>query len=124
MTDSCRPRKLDPGLAATYSRPNDLMTSIMKSEPGRSVVCTSTIEGGAFSAAISFAVGVGALARFGSDCCAWATVGVATSAAAPAAAPFKNPRRSTEDFLDLGMVFTSLGLRRGPWCSFPDCAVL
>src|SRR5260370_28899023 len=103
MTDSCRPRKLDPGLAATYSTPNDLMTSIMKAEPGRDVVCTSTIEGGAVSAAISFAVGVGALARFGSDCCAWATVGVATSAAAPAAAPFKNPRRSTEGLRDFAM---------------------
>src|SRR5207237_10415949 len=93
MTDSCSPRKLDPGFAATNSTPNDLMTSIMKSEPGRSVVCTSTIAGGAVSAAISLAVGDGALARLGSDCCACATVGVATSAAAPAPAPFKNPRR-------------------------------
>src|ERR1700733_7730305 len=45
MSDSCKLRKLDPGTAATYSKPRDLRTSTMKSEPGRSVVRTSTPEG-------------------------------------------------------------------------------
>src|ERR1041384_1944878 len=44
MIDSCRPRKLEPGLAATYSKPSDLSTSSMKSEPPRRLspmTCTS-----------------------------------------------------------------------------------
>src|ERR1700730_14900597 len=48
----CRARKLEPGLAAMYSNPRDLMTSTMKSEPGRSVVKTSTwVETGSVSGA-------------------------------------------------------------------------
>jgi hypothetical protein len=39
------PRKLEPGLAATYSKSSDLKTSTMKSPPGLSVVSTSTIDG-------------------------------------------------------------------------------
>src|SRR5687767_10004943 len=46
MNDSCSDRKLDPGLAATYSKPSDLNTSTMKSDPGRSVVITSTCATG------------------------------------------------------------------------------
>ena len=44
MMDSCRPRKLEPGLAAQYSMSSDLMTSIMKSAPGRWLEVTSTLE--------------------------------------------------------------------------------
>src|SRR6266850_6329224 len=44
MIDSWRPRKLEPGLAATYSKPSDLRTSTMKSDPLRwlsPMTCTS-----------------------------------------------------------------------------------
>src|SRR5258708_22930129 len=44
MIDSCSPRKLEPGLAEMYSKSRDLITSTMKSEPGRSVVSTSGLE--------------------------------------------------------------------------------
>ena len=55
----CRGR-LEPGLAATYSKPSVLMTSTMKSEPGRSVVQTSTRGGGGVvSAAVCLAPGSG-----------------------------------------------------------------
>src|SRR5262245_854728 len=95
------PRKLDPGLAATYSKSSDLMTSTMKSPPGLSVVNISTVEGGSISRG-----GVGAMAVAG-PCCAAAFVAPGTSAAAPAAAPvtaalLRKPRRSTESVLDIG----------------------
>ncbi len=51
------PRNADPGLEATYSKPRVLMTSTMKSEPGRSVVQTSTWGGGAVSDAVCLAPG-------------------------------------------------------------------
>src|ERR1051326_5990239 len=35
MVDSCRLRWKDPGLAAMYSNPSDLITSTMKSDPAR-----------------------------------------------------------------------------------------
>src|ERR1700677_4796237 len=109
------PRKAEPGLAATYSKPRVLMTSTMKSEPGRSVVHTSTRGGGgAVSAAVCLAPGsgFGVAGRWTSAaCCALAASGLATSAAAPAAAPFKKPRRSTEIFLDLAMVNPPWGLK-------------
>src|SRR5580704_14712582 len=105
------PRKAEPGLAATYSKPNFLMTSTMKSDPGRSVVQTSTRGGGVVSAADCLAPGSGvgvAGRRASAASCAFAASGFTTSAAAPAAAPaeapFKKPRRSTEIFLDLAMV--------------------
>ena len=75
----------------------------MKSEPGRSVVCTSTFTGGEVSAATSFALRDGAAARRASDCCALAASGFTANTVAPAAAPFKKPRRSTEPFLDLAI---------------------
>src|ERR1700676_3958307 len=97
MSDSCNPRKLDPGLAARYSKPSDLITSTMKSDPGRSVVRTSTPD-----ASVSASTGGAAGATKG-----WAPMApvVATRLATPlTAAPFKNARRSTA-FLDLSMAF-------------------
>src|SRR6266852_6063550 len=82
MKDSWRPRKLEPGLAAQYSMPSDLMTSTMKSEPGRRLLETSA------------AVLVSGLRA---DCWASAMGAVAASPAAPAA-PFRKPRRSTGFF--------------------------
>src|SRR5438093_12277223 len=100
--DSCSARNVDPGFAAQYSKPIDLMTSNMKSEPGISVVYTSARGGGGLvSAAINAALGSGVAVR---DCAAWLSAGFATpgptSAAAPAAAPLRNPRRETEPFFD------------------------
>src|ERR1700682_3713466 len=82
MNDSWSPRKLDPGLAAQYSIPRDLKTSVMKSEPGRALFVTST------------AVPV---YGFRAACCASAIGAVAAKPAAPAA-PFRKPRRSTGFF--------------------------
>src|SRR5579863_8134037 len=91
--DSCRPRKLDPGLAQMYSKPRDFSTSTMKSEPGRSAVSTSTEgETGPVSSASALAEGA-VTARRLAGCCAAAGLVPAASAAAPAAAPFRNRRR-------------------------------
>jgi hypothetical protein len=49
MIDSWMPRKLDPGFDATYSKSSVLMTSTMKSPPGRSVVRTSVSPDGSVS---------------------------------------------------------------------------
>src|SRR6516165_4168577 len=104
MMDSCNARKVDPGLAATYSMPRDLITSSMKSDPGRSVVYTSARGGALVSAAVRRAPGSGvAVAARASGCgavCGSAAEGFATRAAAPAAAPFRNRRL----FTDLGIV--------------------
>src|SRR5262245_11818883 len=101
MIDSWIPRKLDPGLAATYSKSSDLITSTMKSPPGRSVVSTSTVGDGSVSRG-----GVGALADGGAEICGAASAGVAaagTNAAAPdTAALFRNPRRPIEGLVDMG----------------------
>src|ERR1700676_5403101 len=93
MIDSCNARKLEPGLEAIYSMPSDLMTSTMKSEPVRSVVNTSMPDG-------SSSLGIiGAVADCaGKDLGAAIVEALATSPAAPTAAPFKNLRRSTESF--------------------------
>src|SRR5262245_51892747 len=115
MIDSCSARNVDPGLAATYSIPRDLMTSSMKSDPGRSVVYTSARGGGGLvSAATSAAPGSGVTDLAACPACAaceasgCASEGFATMAAALAAAlaaaPFRNPRRLTEPFFDLGIV--------------------
>src|SRR6267143_487521 len=81
MIDSCKPRKLEPGLEAIYSRPRDLRTSTMKSDPDRSVVNTSTLEGSS-----SFGI-IGAVADWPGIACGAASVeALATSPAAPAAA--------------------------------------
>src|SRR5260370_33590873 len=79
----------------------------MKSEPGRSVVYTSTRGGGGLvSEATKAAPGSGVVARAWAACAALgsATTGFATNAAAPAAAPLRNPRRLTEPFFELGMI--------------------
>src|SRR5207249_11147611 len=86
-------RKIDTGLAAMYSKPRDLRTSTMKSEPGWSAVITCTdVETGSVSAAKAVADGTAA-PRAASACCAFATGVFATRAAAPAAAAFRKPRR-------------------------------
>src|SRR5436190_9101536 len=117
MNDSCSERKLDPGLAATYSKPRDLSTSTMKSEPGFSTVrlsTTTSADTGSVSAANWAAVGEGALPRRGSaaargTCCGSCapTTGTgptiaAAPAAALAAAHLRKPRRPKRslDFIE------------------------
>src|SRR5579864_151719 len=100
MMDSCRPRKLEPGLAAQYSIPSDLMTSTMKSAPGRWLEDTSAV-----------ALEVSGLRA---ACCAMAIGGLPTSPAAPAAtaAPLKKPRRSTGSFFDMDCLLNAgIGLQ-------------
>src|SRR5579863_7793456 len=100
--DSCSARKLDPGLAQIYSKPSDFSTSTMKSEPGWSAVKTSTsVATGSVSLASAVAEGTATLRRV-SGACAFPGDCV-TKAAAPAAAPFKKPRRP-EGFLDFDML--------------------
>src|SRR5580704_10497404 len=105
MMDSCRPRKLEPGLEQTYSMPSDLITSTMKSEPERVSVRTSSFDGVPISA--SAGRGGGGVLR-ASICCAREAVGFAANAAAPTAALLRNARRSMEalgePFLDLRMI--------------------
>src|SRR5258705_12890224 len=74
-------------MAIRYSKPSDLKTSTMKSEPGLALSCASTLAAG-----VEFAA---------TPCWAIAMGGFATSAAAPVAAPFRKPRRLTGFFLDL-----------------------
>src|SRR5580765_4354782 len=119
MNDSCSDRKLEPGLAATYSKPSDFSTSTMKSEPGFSTVrlsAATSVDTGPVSAASWAAVGEGAAPRRGSaeargTCCCCASCAPSTGtgptiaaapAAALAAAPFKKPRRPKRslDFID------------------------
>src|SRR3990172_9889306 len=109
MTDSCSPRKLEPGLEQMYSMPSDLRMSTMKSDPVRSVVSTST----------SLDMDGSATDRGGSACCAFAAGAPAASAAAPPAAIFKKLRRSTEVFFDLAMAFGTAE----PLCPPPEPAV-
>jgi hypothetical protein len=73
----------------------------MKSDPDRSHVSTSTLEGSS-----SFGI-IGAVADWAGTGCGVALAdALATSPAAPAAAPFKNFRRSTESFFAIaGMSF-------------------
>src|SRR5580700_6926646 len=94
------PRKLDPGLAHTYSKPSDLITSTMKSDPVRSAVKTSAPEGTSTSAAADMG---GGTVRFNSAGCAAAAAGPAATAAAPAAAPFRKFRPSTTGLVCLAM---------------------
>src|SRR5580692_149172 len=106
MTDSCRPRKLEPGFEQTYSMPSDLMTSTMKSEPVRSAVSTSAGEGVPTSAAADIA-GSGVAPRPGTGCFA-DTAGAAASAAAPAAALRRKSRRGMPLFFCFAMDETLL----------------
>src|SRR5687767_2515769 len=102
MNDSCSDRKLDPGLAATYSKPSDLNTSTMKSDPGRSVVITSTCATGSPSGGPGPSLGAGGAATCGA---AIAPVPMASVPILPAAAPFRNPRRPgrSASFLEFAM---------------------
>src|SRR4051812_18955934 len=93
MKDSWRPRKLEPGLAAQYSIPRDLKTSVMKSEPGRELLVTSTVA---------------PVSGFKAACCASAMGAVAARPAAPAA-PFRKPRRSTGFFAFSSICASCLG---------------
>src|SRR6266852_377459 len=88
-----------------YAMPRDLMTSIMKSEPLRSVVSTSIGDGVPTSA--SGDIGGGALVRGMEVGGAPTAFGTATSAAAPAAAFFRKLRRLTDVFLDFAMDVTN-----------------
>src|SRR5713226_8441639 len=88
------PRKLDPGLAQTYSKPSDFRTSTMKSEPVRSAVRISGSDGGAVSAAADMIGVADAGARAAGDCASAATGGVAIAAAPASDARFRKPRRS------------------------------
>src|SRR5260221_13548116 len=106
MMDSCSPRKLEPGFEQMYSMFSDLMTSTMKSEPVRSAVSTSAGEGVPTSAAGDIAGGVVA-PRSGVGCFA-GSVGVAASAAAPAAALRRKSRRGMPFFFSFGMDKTLL----------------
>src|SRR5580692_1258500 len=96
MIDSCSPRKLEPGLAQTYSIPRDLMTSTMKSEPLRSVVRISAGEEGS-SASGEIGNAAGTLGAGVAE--AAGTPGTALIAAAPTAALFRKLRRLTEFLL-------------------------
>src|SRR5437773_11807691 len=111
MRDSCRPSKLEPGLAATYSTPRSLRTCVMRSEPGRTTAravagglilpesrasCSGT--GAGAPAAVGAAPGRPAPAPWASDISAFVT-SAAAPAAALAAAPLRKPRRLTEAFL-------------------------
>src|SRR4029077_8141230 len=100
------PRKLDPGFAQTYSKPSDLITSTMKSDPVRSAVRASVTEGTSVSAAADIA---GGATRFSSAGGAATAAGAAANAAAPAAAPLRKFRRSTTGLDCLAMRF-HLGL--------------
>src|SRR5216684_551343 len=107
MTDSCRPRKLEPGLEQMYSMPSVLMTSTMKSEPVRSAVRTSAPDGVPISASGDIAGG-GLEPRSGAGCFA-GTAEVAASAAAPAAALRRKSRRGMPLFFCFAMDKTLLG---------------
>src|ERR1700734_1967817 len=107
MIDSCKLRNVFPGLAHRYSNPIVLITSTIKSEPGRSTVITSIFEGSAVFKS-RYTCGNGALAFFvraDGDACvaisvAWAVRGFAAigRGAAPADGPLRNWRKSTQCF--------------------------
>src|SRR5882672_3442610 len=105
------PRKLDPGFAQTYSKPSDLITSTMKSDPVRSAVRTSAPDGASVSATADMG---GGTTRFSSAGGAATAAGPAAKAAAPTAAPFRKFRRSTSGLLrsamslhlDFAVIFT------------------
>src|SRR5258707_10901234 len=106
MMDSCSPRKLEPGFEQMYSMLSDLMTSTMKSEPVRSAVRTAAGEGVPTSASGDTAGGC-VEPRSGTGCFA-GKVGVAASAAAPAAALRRKSRRGMPLFLGFSMGQTLL----------------
>ena len=101
--DSCNARKLDPGLDAMYSRPRDLMTSSMKSAPGRSVVRTSMPDGSLSSGKI---IAVAVWRGAGGGVLPMTRVPPTSVAMPPAAALFRNLRRLGDIFfLDMAPSF-------------------
>src|SRR5579872_3915446 len=112
MNDSCRPSKLDPGLAAAYSMPRSRTVCTMRSDPGR--VIRRAVAGGLTlpaSRASCASVGLGALPVWACAVafrCASTTGAVVTNAAAPVAALFKKPRRPTEFLGDFAIMFSLL----------------
>src|ERR1700719_4704219 len=109
IRDSCKPSNVEPGLEAQYSILSDLSTSTMKSEPGCSTIreSESSPTGAPVSVAKVVALGV-ALPLRGRACWACTAAGFTASAAAPAAAPFKKPRRPTEVLSDLLIVLSPI----------------
>src|SRR5579872_2594353 len=103
MMDSCRDSNVEPGLAARYSMLSDFRTSTMKSDPGCSM--TGVAAGRTAPASRVTCAPEGAWAPRGADpaSCALAGSGLAANAAAPAAAPFRKPRRPTEFFVDFAI---------------------
>src|SRR5438046_1509449 len=116
MIDSCRPSKLEPGFAATYSNPSVLITSTMKSDAGCSTIRDRPPDGGVSVSAANWAFdGAAAAGRAGaSGGCGSATDGWVTSAAAPTAAPLRKPRRSTEPFVDSAIGHSSWSIGSTP----------
>src|ERR1700692_2421556 len=82
--DSLKAPEFIPGFTVQYSKPRDLMTSIMKSEPGRS---------GGNDAGLTEASSAG-LATTASAFCVCALALLAPSAPTPPAAIFRKSRRS------------------------------
>src|ERR1019366_2195665 len=100
MKDSCKPSKLDPGLATANSMPRSLIVWTMRSEPGR-VIKRAAAGGRTLPASRASWSWVGAgRAAAGVEEVRWASAigAVVASAAAPAAALFRKPLRPTEFF--------------------------
>src|SRR5713101_643129 len=116
MIDSCRPSKLEPGFAATYSNPSVLITSTRKSDAGCSTIRGRPPDGGVSVSAANWAfdAAAGAGRAGASGGCGRATDGWVTSAAAPTAAPRRKPRRPTEPFVDSAIGHSSWNIGSTP----------
>src|SRR5262245_40163846 len=92
------------GTPNMYSKPRLLMTSTMKSEPGRSIVFASSTTIAAGAASGLARIGAVAFLGAGAGCWAAAAPGLEATRAALAAAVFRKSRRSTDfDFGFLAM---------------------
>src|ERR1700678_1970195 len=103
MIDSCRPRKLEPGIAATYSIPRLFMTSTMKSLTQVDCVISSS-AGGALPRSPLEGGTAGTLGGRGGGAggvCATAATGAATAAEPARATPLRKPPRPTDPSLEL-----------------------
>src|SRR5215471_21574946 len=99
MIDSCSPRKLEPGFAQTYSKPSDLNTSTMKSDPLRWLSPRTWTSPGGLASAAAVMIGVvgAAVACAGAGWVDCASTVEPTIAAALASAPvFRKLRRCTD----------------------------
>src|SRR5262250_3353375 len=106
MIDSCRLRKLDPGLEAMYSMAVALMTSTIKSDPGLLMILSL----GCAASFVSPSVGALCAAAF------VAAIWVPMTAAALTAAPFKKERRSIPCLLMICLLiysWTPMGYSHG-----------